>query len=253
MIIVGAGAAARPDGAAVLGLAAALALDVGAVSDKWNGFCVLHNAAGRVAGLDLGFLPGAKGRGTTAILDGARAGDIEILYMLGVDECNVSEVGDAFVIYQGSHGDQAAHRADVILPGAAFTEKSATYVNTEGRPQRARRATFPPGEAREDWAILRALSAQLGVALPFDTLAQLRDLMIEAHPHLGLLNEITPADPKGLDDLARLAGTGEIDNAPFVCAVSDFYTSNPIARASQVMAELSAMAVRRRDITGTHG
>ncbi|MHA1523355.1 MAG: NADH-quinone oxidoreductase subunit NuoG [Alphaproteobacteria bacterium] len=252
MIIVGAGAVARPDGAAVLGLAAALAVQVGAVGDKWNGFCVLHNAAGRVGGLDLGFLPGAKGRGTKAILDGARDGQIEILYLLGADEFDVSELGDAFVIYQGSHGDRAAHRADVILPSAAFTEKSATYVNTEGRPQRARRAVFPPGQAREDWAIVRALSGQLGAALAFDSLDQLRALMVKAHPHLGDIDQITPADPKGVEDLARLAGKQEPGTDPFVGAVEDFYTTNPIARTSRVMIELSAMNVRRRDMTGTH-
>ena len=132
------------------------------VRRDWNGFNVLHRAAARVGGLDLGFLPGPGGRDVAGILAGVPSGEIEVLYLLGADELDLADTGSAFVIYQGHHGDRGAARADVVLPGAAYTEKDATYVNTEGRVQLGRRAVFPPGEAREDWAILRALSGALG-------------------------------------------------------------------------------------------
>ncbi|MFN3934159.1 MAG: NADH-quinone oxidoreductase subunit NuoG, partial [Parvibaculum sp.] len=162
LIVVGQGALARADGAAVLAEAIALAKSVGAVSGEWNGFSVLHTAAARVGGLDLGFVPGAGGRDVAGILDGASKGEISFVYLLGADEIDMAKLGSAFVVYQGTHGDAGAHRADVILPGAAYTEKPATWVNTEGRVQLGRRAVFPPGQAREDWAILRALSAVIG-------------------------------------------------------------------------------------------
>ena len=171
LVIVGQAALARPDGTAVLALAAKAAIAMGAVKPDigWNGFSVLHTAAARVAGLDLGLIPGEGGRDVEAILDGAEKGEIDVVYLLGADEIDTDLLGKAFVIYQGSHGDRGAHRADVILPGAAYTEKDATYVNTEGRPQMTARAVFPPGEAREDWKIVRALSGVLGQALPFNS------------------------------------------------------------------------------------
>ena len=141
------------------------------VRDGWNGFNVLHTAAARVGGLDLGFLPGEGGKSTVGILAGAGRGEIEVVYLLGADEIDMAGLGKAFVIYQGHHGDAGAHRADVILPGAAYTEKNGTYVNTEGRVQLGRLAAFPPGDAREDWTIIRALSGLIGEALPYDNLA----------------------------------------------------------------------------------
>ncbi len=171
MLILGEGALARPDGAAVLALAAKAAIAMGALKPAlgWNGFNVLHHAAARVGGLDLGLVPGTGGLDVEAMLDAASSGKLDVVYLLGADEIDMARLGSAFVIYQGSHGDRGAHRADVILPGAAYTEKDATYVNTEGRAQMTARAVFPPGEAREDWTILRALSAVLGHTLPFDS------------------------------------------------------------------------------------
>jgi NADH-quinone oxidoreductase subunit G len=161
-----------------------------------------------------------------------------VLFNLGADEIEIAP--GAFVIYQGTHGDRGAHRADVILPGAAYPEKSGTYVNTEGRPQMGNRAAFPPGDAREDWAILRALSEVLGKKLPFDSLQALRRLMYEAHPHLAQLEAVTPAD--GSAALSALAGLGgSPSREPFVSPVRDFFLTNPIARASRVMAECSAL------------
>ena len=137
-----------------------------------------------------------------------------------------------------------AHRADVILPGAAYPEKSGLYVNTEGRVQMAARAAFPPGEAREDWAILRALSDVLGQKLPYDSLAQLRQALFAAHPHLQRLDQIAPGDAATIETLAALGGTP--DKAPFGSPIDDFYLTNPIARASAVMAECSALAEGQR-------
>ncbi|MFN6942411.1 MAG: molybdopterin-dependent oxidoreductase, partial [Parvibaculum sp.] len=234
LIVVGQGALARADGAAVLAEAIALAKSVGAVSGEWNGFSVLHTAAARVGGLDLGFVPGAGGRDVAGILDGASKGEISFVYLLGADEIDMAKLGSAFVVYQGTHGDAGAHRADVILPGAAYTEKPATWVNTEGRVQLGRRAVFPPGQAREDWAILRALSAVIGKTLPYDNLEALRAAMAAAAPHFAEVDVAVPAG--ALPDLPK----GELDAAPFESAVKDFYMSNPVARASAVMAECAA-------------
>ncbi|HEY1943203.1 MAG TPA: NADH-quinone oxidoreductase subunit NuoG [Roseiarcus sp.] len=238
MFILGAGALARPDGAAVLALAAKAALSLGVVKDGWNGFNVLHTAASRVGGLDLGFTPGEGGLDALAM---AKGGALDVLFNLGADEIDV-EPG-AFVVYVGTHGDKGAHRADVILPGAAYTEKTGTYVNTEGRPQFADRAIFPPGEAREDWAILRALSDVVGARLPYDSLAALRAALAAAHPDLVKYDIVTPADPSGFSALAGLGGA--LGKAPFASSVVDFYLTNPIARASRVMAECSALAKAR--------
>lgn len=245
LIIVGAGAVARPDGKAVLANAAKLAIACGAIKDDWNGFAVLHTAAGRVGGLDICALPALDGgRSTRQILEGARAGDIDFVYLLGADEIDMAALGGAFVVYQGTHGDAGAHRADVILPGAAYTEKFGTFINTEGRAQLAYRAAFPPGEAREDWAILRALSDLLGKKLPWDSLDQLRVELYKTAPHLARVNQFVPADASGLQELADHAGPMSSDT--FHSPVRDFYLTNPIARASFIMAECSALRHRAR-------
>jgi NADH-quinone oxidoreductase subunit G len=163
---------------------------------------------------------------------------LDVVFLLGADEVEVAP--GAFVIYLGTHGDRGAHRADVILPGAAYPEKSGIYVNTEGRVQMASRASFPPGDAREDWAILRALSDVLGTKLPYDSLKELRAALFKAHPHLQRIDAIAPADPAAIRTLAGHGGT--CDKAPFHSPIADFYLANPIARASAVMAECSALA-----------
>ena len=221
VVIVGQGALREADGSAVLGAAMQLAVETN------SKLLVLHTAAGRVGAMDVNAV-NENG------MDGVNAA--EVIYNLGADEV---EIGDgAFVIYQGSHGDRGAHRADVILPAAAYTEENGLFVNTEGRPQLAMRAGFAPGEAKENWAILRALSAELDATLPYDSLAQLRQGMVAAHPHLA-----------GVDQVAEnewvAVGTGKLGDAAFRNAVSDFYLTNPIARASEVMAELSANAKAR--------
>ncbi|RTL67583.1 MAG: NADH-quinone oxidoreductase subunit G, partial [Hyphomicrobiales bacterium] len=244
LVIVGTGAAARRDGAAILALAARIALDVGK-GDGADAFNLLHTAASRVAGLDLGFVP-KDGK----LLDAAA---LDVVYLLGADEIPAEKLGKAFVIYQGSHGDAGASRADVVLPGSAYTEKSGTYVNLEGRAQQTGKAAFAPGEAREDWAILRALSAKLGKTLPYDTLSALRAEMYKAAPGLAALEAVTPAAKSGLEGLAK-AAQGSLDAEPFRSPVADFYLTNPIARASAIMAELSALKKNmKQGTTGTHG
>ena len=233
MFILGAGALARPDGEAILSLAVKAAQSLGVIKDGWNGFNVLQGAASRVGGLDLGLVPGEGGLDALAMV---KAGAMDVILNLGADEIDI-EPG-AFVVYIGSHGDKGAHRADVILPGAAYTEKSGTWVNTEGRVQLGDRAAFPPGAAREDWAILRALSEAIGHKLPFDSLNALRVALYRAHPMFALVDAI-PESPAL--DMAFLS-TASPGKAAFANAVGDFYLTNPIARASAVMAQCSALA-----------
>jgi NADH-quinone oxidoreductase subunit G len=229
-IIVGAGALNRPDSAAVLAAAANLAKTFGMT---WN---VLHTAASRVGGLDLGFVPAAAGKAAGELV---KKGGAELLFLLGADEIDLSK-SDAFVVYLGTHGDAGAHRADVILPGAAYTEKNGLYVNTEGRVQMGFRAVFPKGDAREDWAILRALSGRLGATLPYDTLDQLRARLFADHPTFGRIGYVAEA-PAALD-FGALGAKGELAEAPFTGAVRNFYLTNAVARASVTMAECAQLA-----------
>ncbi|KJC59282.1 NADH dehydrogenase [Bradyrhizobium sp. LTSPM299] len=238
IILVGAGAYTRHDGAAVLAQAAKLAIDVGALKDGWNGFAVLQDTASRAGALDIGFSPSA-GSLTTAQM--TTFGTLDVLFLLGADEIKAPD--GTFVVYIGTHGDRGAHRADVILPGAAYTEKAGIYVNTEGRAQLANRAAFPPGEAREDWAIIRALSDVVGKKLPFDSMPALRQAMFKTTPHLMRLDQIEAGAASDVQALA--AKGGSVDKAAFKPTVEDFYLTNPIARASAVMAECSRLASGR--------
>ncbi len=248
MLVLGQGALGRPDGAQVLAAARAAAESTGMIGDGWNGFNVLHTAAARVGGLDLGFVPQTGGLDVAGILDGASSGRIEAVYLLGADEIDMARLKDAFVIYQGHHGDAGAARADVILPGAAYTEKNGTFVNTEGRVQLARLAVFPPGEAREDWKIVRALSETLGRKLPYDDLARLRARMAEVNPVFAAPGEIVPAD------WAAFGAPGEMDPAPFASPIKNFYMTDPVSRASETMARCTETFITPRTRkTGTDG
>ncbi len=237
IFILGAGAFARPDGAAILAMAAEAAGSMGLVKDGWNGFNVLHTAASRVGGLDMGFVPAEGGKTALQMVE---KGGADVLFLLGADEIDLGQT-DAFVIYMGSHGDAGAHRADVVLPGAAYTEKPGLYVNTEGRTQMAERAIFPKGEAKEDWTILRALSDELGARLPYDTIEQLRDKLITDHPTFGQIDYAPGHASAAAFDLMAVGEKGETTDAPFVSPVKDFYLTNPIARASRTMAECSSL------------
>lgn len=235
MIVVGEDVLLRPDGQAILAAAHAAALNIGAIQDGWAGFGVLHNAAGRVGALDVGFVPGPGGLDTAGML----SGKLDTLVLMGGDELDLSGLGTTKVIYIGHHGDAGAARADIILPCAAYTEMSATYVNTEGRVQMTRAAVEPKGEAREGWAIFRAMSDSLGHTLPYDTADALREGLRAERPHFAGLG-FAPAEA-GVEALrAPMAGTGTPDLAvPFGARRGDFYLTNPIARASKTMAECS--------------
>jgi NADH-quinone oxidoreductase subunit G len=235
IVLVGAGAAGRHDGAAVIALAAKLAMDFGAIKDGWNGFGVLHNAASTVGALDISF---TRGEGGLSAAEMTTFGTLDVLFSLGADEIKVPD--GTFVVYIGTHGDRGAHRADVILPGAAYTEKSGIYVNTEGRVQMANRAAFPPGDAREDWAIIRALSDVLGKKLSYDSLSALRQAIFKAVPHLMRIDQVEAANAAAIKTLAGQGGS--VEKAAFKSPVEDFYLTNPIARASAVMAECSRLA-----------
>lgn len=245
-IIVGQGALTGPDGAAVLNLMAQAAKTFGMVVAKTddapahNGFNVLHTAAARVAGLDMGFLPKAGGKDVAQMVAAAGAGQLDVVFLLGADEIDTAKLGGAFVVYLGSHGDAGANRADVILPGSAYTEKPGIYVNTEGRVQIASRAIFPKGEAKEDWAIIRALSEQVGVKLGYDSLEQLRARLMADHPTFGAVDYAPGASSAAGFDLAAVGAKGETGDTAFASPIDDFYLTNPIARASVTMAECSA-------------
>jgi NADH-quinone oxidoreductase subunit G len=239
MLIVGQGALARPDGAAILTMVYKTCAAMGVIKEGWNGFNILHTAAGRVGALDVCALPGQGGLNTTGMLAAAKKNSLDVLFLAGADEIDTTNLGTTFVVYMGTHGDVGANRADVVLPGAAYTEKSATYVNTEGRPQMTARAAFPPGDAREDWAIIRALSDHLGATLPWNNLEELRAAMYKIAPQLASLDSITKADASALAELTNVKG--KTTAAPFQSPVKDFYFTNPIARASKIMAECSAL------------
>ncbi|MGG5889234.1 NADH-quinone oxidoreductase subunit NuoG [Falsiroseomonas sp. HC035] len=228
MVLLGRGALARADGLAVLAAAWAVAKAADALRSDWHGFNLLHLFGGQVGALDLGFLPGAGGRDLGQMLGGG----VDALWLLGADGLDPGAIPPAtFVIYQGHHGDRIAGRADVILPGAAYTEKDGTWLNTEGRVQRGHLAVYPPGEAREDWRIIRAASAALGVTLPFDTLPQLRDAM----PLREAFERPFCADAAG-----PAGDAGAMDDTPFVLPLVNYHQADVISRASDVMAECAA-------------
>ncbi len=234
MIIVGQGALARPDGAAVLAASWKLAQTVGALDAEWHGFNVLHTAAARVGGMDLGFLPGPGGLSVGNML-----GSVDVLWLLGADEIDTAKIGaNTFVIYQGHHGDAGAARADVILPGAAYTEKNGTYVNTEGRVQRGALATFPPGEAREDWKIIRAFSDVIGKTLPYNDIDALRARLEQVNSifaRIGYLPRFGCSDPAG-----PAGDEAAMSSAPFTAPMKNYYQTDPISRASPTMASCTA-------------
>jgi len=255
MIIVGMGALSREDGEAVMGHARRLADSVGAITDEWNGFGLLHTAAARVGGMELGFVPGRGGLDTRRIVEAAGNGRLDVVYLLGADEIDTAALGEAFVIYQGHHGDAGAARADVILPGAAYTEKNATYVNTEGRMQRTWLAVHPPGEAREDWKIVRALSAAMGKPLAQNTLNDVRARLADVSATFADANEgqVIAAEARR----GRGGSGGRLDDTPFASPVKNYYRTDPISRASRTMAECTDVYINGKAAdgkqTGTDG
>ena len=247
-IILGMGALSRPDGAAILKMAKKIADDYGLIKEGWNGFNILHTAASRVGALYIDFMPSQGGRDVENIISGSSNGEIDLVYLLGADEIDTSKLGKSFVIYQGHHGDLGAHSADVILPGAAYTEKNGTYVNTEGRVQITRQAVQPPGNAREDWTIIRALSDVIGANISYDTLGDVRERLTEVNPLFDRINEIvTP-------DWTNKSPSEFIEDGPIHSAIQNYYMTCPISRASETMAKCSQELITTLgNRTGTNG
>ena len=230
MIIVGMGAFTNDNGSVILNELRELAEYLGVVKKEWNGFNILQTSAGRTGALDIGFIPSKKGLNAKQIFSKGDEGDLSFIWLMGVDNKDVLKLKKPFVVYQGHHGDVGAHIADVILPGAAYTEKSATYVNTEGRPQLAKQATFPPGDAKEDWKIIRAFSDYVKNKLPFDDLESLRNKLYEEFPHLGDIDEIKKAR------WSKFGTKGKIDNIELKSSIKNFYNTCSISRTSETMA-----------------
>ncbi|MCJ9428731.1 NADH-quinone oxidoreductase subunit NuoG [Kordiimonas marina] len=244
MIIVGQGALAREDGAAILKAARDIA-DKFCVKDGWNGFNVLHTAAARVGALDLGLTTDG---GVKQILADAEAGKLKAVFLLGADEFDTAALKNVFTVYMGTHGDEGVKNADVILPAAAYTEKDGTYINTEGRVQRTEKAVFAPGDAREDWTIFRALSDVLGHTLPYNSLGELRARLETVAPATASL------DQKPTEAWGDFGTKGKIEAGAIAPAIDNFYLTNPIARASEIMADCIAARVGDvEEATGTHG
>jgi len=233
MLILGQAAMNRRDSREILSLCQKICEKYGFIQSHWNGFNVLHIAAARVGGLDLGFVPQTPAAfNTSDMLTAAHQGVLKALYLLGVDEIPMNELGSCFIIYQGHHGDAGAHRADVILPGSTYTEKNATYVNTEGRPQRTIQAVQPPGDAKEDWRIIRALSTTLGHVLPYNTLEDIRNRLVAANPVFASTDRIIPSSwemlPRGTPETLSQLG--------FQLPIANFYQTDSISRHSLTMA-----------------
>jgi len=244
MILVGQAALAREDGAAILKMARDLA-DKYCISEGWNGFNVLHTAASRVGALELGLT--ADG-GIDGILADAKAGKVKAAFLLGADEFDGGALAKTFTVYVGTHGDEGVKNADVILPGATYTEKPGTYINTEGRVQRAEKASDAPGDAREDWTILRALSDIIGETLPYNRIGELREALEKAAPATAMLDTLPGAE------WGDFGTAGDIAATPIVPSMTNFYQTNPIARASSVMAEcVSVREGAQGEATGTNG
>jgi NADH-quinone oxidoreductase subunit G len=237
LILVGQDALSRDDSASIMGLVWKICEKFNLNREGWNGFNVLQKAASRVAGLDLNLLPQAKGYGTAQMIEKFEKGSLKLLYLLGADEIDIKKPKDGIIIYQGHHGDRGAALADIILPGCAYTEKSGTYINTEGRVQRTQRAIFPPKDAREDWKILRALGEAASIKLPYDTVDQLR----ASHPLFTSVGIIPPVTWE------KFGESGETSDTPFTRSQKTFYMTDPISRHSPTMAKcLDALG-------GSHG
>ncbi len=252
MLILGTGATMRNDGLAVHALACEFAEHYNMIQDDWNGFNLLHMSASRMGALALGFTPKLEngGHDLDGIVKASSKGNLDILYVMGADDLPFDKLGDdTFVIYQGHHGDKGAAHADVVLPSVAYTEKNATYINTEGRVQIARKATFPVGDAKEDWTILRSLSAYLGRPLPYDNLLELRERMVQENDLFNHVDEVI-AQPWN----KVIASDISVNKVPFKLPMADFYQTNVICRASGTMQECTdaffSANIKKRRVNG---
>lgn len=249
-LILGGGCLTRSDAAEIYAASCKIADQYNMVKEGWNGFNLLNLTASRVGGLDIGFYPSNKGMDTAAILAQAKAGKLEFLYLLGADEIDTAAIKDCFVVYQGHHGDKGAHIANVILPGAAYSEKDATYVNLEGRVQQALQAIFPPGEAKQDWAILRALSEVVGSKLEFNSLAELRTKLYQEFPHLAGLDQIIATSNYSLRLEDQTNSDKKMDEAGLTYPIQNFYMTDAIGRSSETMAKCTAEFILKKPYKG---
>ncbi len=231
MIIVGNGLLIRDDAKALLNYISTIIKNFEVIYKGWNGFNVLHTAASRVAGLDISFLPGKNGKSAKKMLKDASAGKMQMIWLLGADEIDTAKLKNTFVVYQGHHGDAGAHIADIILPGAAYTEKNGIYLNFEGRVQEVRRAIFPPGEAKDDWSIIRAFSGFIGHPLSFDSHDACRQMLFTNHPHFAEIGQLHKSRWR------KIGKPGKVSNSPILPALTEFYMTCPMSRASQTMAD----------------
>ncbi len=251
MIIVGQGTFIGDDAKAIFETIANLATNIGAINDDWTGLNFLQSAASRVAALDLGCVPKNESVNYNSILNASKAGDLDLLFLLSADEMKLCDLDNSFVVYMGSHGDVGANSADIILPSAAYTEKFATYINLEGRAQLGHKATFAPGNAKDDWAIIRALSDHLGHKLPFDSLEALRSKMFDIAPHFAHIGSQSAGD---MSQLQSQKISGDISSTPLNSTIADYYHTNPIARASKIMDDCKAAKLAAiSEATGTNG
>lgn len=233
MIIIGSALMTRADAPALFQKIQQLIDTFGIIRDDWNGYNLLHKAASRVGGLDIGFVPNKSAIGTEQIIEAAQKGSLKLLYLLGADELHIKPHQNCCVVYQGHHGDMGAQIADVILPGAAYTEKSGTYINIEGRVQRGEMALFPPHLAKEDWKIIRAISGAIGKALPYNSLEELRYALTEKYPHLGHIDQFAQHKWQKI----HIASSSRILDKPFLNVIQNYYMTDVISRASLTMAK----------------
>ncbi len=234
LFLIGENLLNRKDGEGILGRIREIAKKYNSFSDKWNGLAILHSSASRVGALEVGFVPGNKGFNTKDIIDGVASNHIKLLWLLGVDDINLNKKPNTFVVYQGHHGDKGAEIADLILPGSAYTEKDATYLNTEGRVQRTNAAVSPPGDAKEDWKIIRAFSAFVDKVLPYDNISELRKRLANINKLLVIENSLIKGSVTDIGDTSTKLAKNLITPKNI-----NYFMTCPISRASETMAKCS--------------
>ena len=239
IMIIGQGALKGDEGEDYLNLCIELANNYNFLKNDWNGFNVLHTAASRPGAMEIGFLPKERGKNLDQIIDGYKKGDISTLFLLGADEIEISEKTDCFVIYQGHHGDKGANIADLILPSPSFNEQNGLFINTEGRIQESIRATFPIGEAKEDWEIISLISKKMGLENIDNSFEDLRSSLFQSFPHLADIDMCLSGEK-----LPEKIERKDIKQHVFKNSLNNFWLSNSITRSSRLMCERNNISVK---------
>ena len=239
IMIIGQGALKGDEGEDYLNLCIELANNYNFLKNDWNGFNVLHTAASRPGAMEIGFLPKERGKDLDQIIDGYKKGDISTLFLLGADEIEISEKTDCFVIYQGHHGDKGANIADLILPSPSFNEQNGLFINTEGRIQESIRATFPIGEAKEDWEIISLISKKMGLENIDNSFEDLRSSLFQSFPHLADIDMCLSGEK-----LPEKIERKDIKQHVFKNSLNNFWLSNSITRSSRLMCERNNISVK---------